>query len=99
MVQGTAREVIDSQSLYTWSVSGDALPELATRLRQLQSVEQVAAFGNTLHVTGTDKERMGRELQPLMAESGREWKEVSPGLEDVFIHLMGASSEPVTEIH
>jgi hypothetical protein len=34
-----------------------------------------------------------------MAESGREWKEVSPGLEDVFIHLMGTSSEPITEIH
>ena len=99
LVQGTAREVIDSQSLYTWSVSGDDLPGLATRLRQVESVEQVAAFGNTLHVTGTDEERMRRDLQPLMAEPGREWNEVSPGLEDVFIHLMGTSSEPVTEIH
>jgi ABC-2 type transport system ATP-binding protein len=99
MVQGTAREVIDSQSLYTWSVSGGDLPALATQLKQIQSVEQVAAFGNTLHVTGTDKERMQRELEPLMREQGRTWKEVSPGLEDVFIHLMGTSSEPITEIH
>jgi len=99
MVQGTAREVIESQSLYTWSVTGDDLPELATRLHDIESVEQVAAFGNTLHVTGTDKERMERELQPLMREPGRRWKEESPGLEDVFIHLMGSSREPITEIH
>ena len=59
----------------------------------------MAAFGNTLHVTGTDKERMRRELEPLMWESGRTWKEVSPGLEDVFIHLMGTAAEPITEIH
>jgi ABC-2 type transport system ATP-binding protein len=99
MVQGTAREVIESQSLYTWSVTGDDLPALATRLREVESVEQVAAFGDTLHVTGSDKERMQRELEPLMREPGRTWKEVSPGLEDVFIHLTGTSTEPMTEIH
>ena len=99
LVQGTAREVIESQSLHTWTVTGGDLPELATRLKELSSVEQVAAFGNTLHVTGTDRERMQRELASLMAERGLSWKEVSPGLEDVFIHLMGTSSEPINEIH
>jgi hypothetical protein len=40
------------------------------------------------------------ELAPLMAEPGRTWTEVEPGLEDVFIHLMRSADEaPVTEIH
>jgi len=100
LVQGTAQEVVASQSLTTWAVTGDDLPALATRLHDLSSVEQVAAFGAVLHVTGTDREQMQRELGPLMQEPGRKWTEVEPGLEDVFIHLMrSAGEEPVTEIH
>ena len=100
LVQGTAQEVIASQSLYTWGVTANDLPELAERLRTLPAVEQVAAFGGWLHVTGTDRERLRQELGPIMAEPGRTWAEVKPGLEDVFIHLMrSAGEEPVTEIH
>ncbi len=100
LVQGTAREVIASQSLFTWAVSGGDLPALAARLRGLPAVEQVAAFGTVLHVTGPDRERLKAALVPLMAEPGRTWTEVAPGLEDVFIHLMrGAAEPPVTEIH
>jgi ABC-2 type transport system ATP-binding protein len=100
LVQGTAQEVIASQSLYTWNVTGDDLPTLAARLRTLASVEQVAAFGNALHVTGSDREGLKSELAALMAEPGRTWTEVEPGLEDVFIHLMRSAGEaPVTEIH
>jgi ABC-2 type transport system ATP-binding protein len=100
LVQGTAQEVIASQSLYTWNVTGDDLPALAARLRALPTVEQVAAFGNALHVTGSDRERLKSELAPVMAEPGRTWTEVEPGLEDVFIHLMRSAGEaPVMEIH
>ena len=93
LVQGTAQEVIASQSLTTWSVTGDELPALAERLRAIPAVEQVAAFGTALHVTGSDRERLRAELTPLMAEHGRTWEEVEPGLEDVFIHLMGDAGE------
>jgi ABC-2 type transport system ATP-binding protein len=100
LVQGTAQEVITSQSLHTWVVTGDDLPALAARLRALPAVEQVAAFGNTLHVTGSNRELLQRDLASLMAEPGRTWTEVPPGLEDVFIHLMRSAGEaPVTEIH
>ena len=100
LVQGTAQEVIASQSLYTWAVTGDDLPALAERLRTLPAVEQVAAFGTALHITGSDRERLRRELGPIMAESGRTWSEVKPDLEDVFIHLMRETGEePIMEIH
>jgi ABC-2 type transport system ATP-binding protein len=94
LVQGTAREVIESQSLTTWSVTGDGLPALAARLRALPAVEQVAAFGTALHVTGSDGERLRAALAPLMREPGWTWAEVEPGLEDVFIHLMRDAAEP-----
>jgi ABC-2 type transport system ATP-binding protein len=100
LVQGTAQEVIASQSLYTWTVTGGDLPVLAERLRRLPGVEQVVAFGSALHVTGSDRERLQRELGPTMAEPGWTWTEVKPGLEDVFIHLMRDTGEaPIMEIH
>ena len=88
LVQGTAREVVASQPLVTWEVTGDDLPALAERLRALRDVEQVAAFGAALHVTGSDRARLKAALAPLMAEPGRAWREAEPNLEDVFIHLM-----------
>ena len=99
LVQGTAEEVIASQPLTTWSVTGDDLPALAERLREMPAVEQVAAFGTALHVTGSDRERLRADLTPLMAEHGRTWAQVEPGLEDVFIHLMGdAGEKPVARV-
>ena len=93
LVQGTAHEVIASQSLVTWQVTGTDLPSLHARLRELPDVEQVAAFGSTLHVTGPSRERLQSALEPLMAEPGRSWQEIEPGLEDVFIHLMDQSKD------
>jgi ABC-2 type transport system ATP-binding protein len=88
LAQGTAAEVIASQSLVTWAVEGDGLATLSAKLRALPAVEQVASFGNALHVTGSSRERLKQALQPFMNEPGHRWREVEPGLEDVFIHLM-----------
>src|SRR5262249_59318608 len=78
LAQGTAREVIASQALFAWAVTGEDLAALTPRLRALPEVEQVAAFGSTVHVTGTDRNRLRAALAPLMAEPGREWREVEP---------------------
>ena len=99
LAQGTAHEIIESQSLYTWAVTGEGLPELEKRLRELPEVEQVAAFGTALHVTGTDREALKRALKPFMSEPGREWQEAEPGLEDVFIHLMRGAGEAPEKKH
>ncbi|HEY8623814.1 MAG TPA: ABC transporter ATP-binding protein [Casimicrobiaceae bacterium] len=93
LAQGTASEVIAGQALVTWAVEGEALPALAAKLRTLPAVEQVASFGTVLHVTGSSRERLKAALKPLMEEPGRHWREVEPGLEDVFIHLMRSADE------
>ena len=95
-MQGTATEVIASQSLAAWDVTGDDLPTLQAKLHDLADVEQVTPFGGTLHITGPDRARLEAALNPLRAEPGRQWREVQPGLEDVFIHLMrdASATEP-----
>ena len=63
-------EVIASQSLVAWSVDGPGLAALATRLRALPAVEQVAAFGAALHVTGTDAARARRRARAVQDRAG-----------------------------
>jgi ABC-2 type transport system ATP-binding protein len=88
LAQGTADDIIASQALVAWSVAGPGLAELAPRLRALPAVDQVAAFGSELHITGTDAGALDAALTPFKAEAGRHWERIEPGLEDVFIHLM-----------
>jgi ABC-2 type transport system ATP-binding protein len=88
LAQGTASEVIASQALVTWAVEGENLPALASKLRSLPEVEQVTSFGTALHVTGSSRERLESALAPSMEDPALRWREVAPGLEDVFIHLM-----------
>ena len=70
MVQGTAREVIASQSLFAWTVEGPALAALATRLRALPAVDQVAAFGAALHITGVDAAALDAGARAVQGRAG-----------------------------
>jgi ABC-2 type transport system ATP-binding protein len=79
---------VDNAGLATWSVSGPGLPELAQALRPLPGVDQVVAFGNTLHVSGQDAEALGKALAPFQAGNAHDWRIIRTSLEEVFIHLM-----------
>lgn len=89
---GTANQVINNAHLTTWSVSGPDLTSLAKELNQLASVEQVAAFGTTLHVSGVNESQLKEDLSPYW-RSPYTWKQVDTDLEDVFIHLMQDAKE------
>jgi ABC-2 type transport system ATP-binding protein len=88
LAHGTAREVIARAGLSTWEIEGERLIERAPELRRLPGVEMVVPFGNALHVSGTDARALAAALAPLAAREGLTVREVPPGLEDVFIHLM-----------
>ena len=88
LAHGTTAEVVASQALVGWSVEGPELPALANRLRGLPAVDQIAAFGDSLHVIGRDAGRLDAALAPFIADDSFRWRRVEPGLEDVFIHLM-----------
>jgi ABC-2 type transport system ATP-binding protein len=87
LVHGTVQEIIARSGLITYSVAGEGLMALAERLRSRPGVEQVAAFGATLHVSGTDAPLLAQTIADLQAP-GLVWARIEPGFEDVFIALM-----------
>ena len=92
LARGTLDEVLASAHLTTWSVSGPGLRELADTLRGRDGVEQVTAFGNTLHVSGRDPARLEAAIAAVR-NPRHEWKPIRAGLEDVFIGLMGEAKD------
>ena len=88
LISGTTTEVIASQHLAAWEVVGDDVQGLAEPLRQLPAVDQVTAFGNRLHVIGSDADALAKALEPLRQQADYQWEPIDAGLEDVFITLM-----------
>ena len=93
MASGTAQEVVASQQLFTWAISGEGLQRLGETLRQLPGVDLVASFGATLHVSGRDKVRLEASLRMHLQGTGLTMEAVSASLEDAFIYLMQGSQD------
>jgi len=91
LTSGTAAEVVAGAQLTTWSVTGHDLHDIARRLRETPTLQAVA-FGTRLHVSGTDAATLERAIAPFRTEPYL-WQQIKPGLEDVFIHLMGSSKD------
>ena len=85
---GTVEEVIAASGLATRVVRGPAAIEHACAIAGLDGVTQVAPFGTTLHVVGTDPERLRIALQPFEGLPGITVEPGETSLEDVFIQLM-----------
>ncbi|WP_192361360.1 ABC transporter ATP-binding protein [Mesorhizobium mediterraneum] len=94
LATGTVDEVVRNAGLTTFVVQGPQLDRVAAALSGRSGVDQVAPFGATLHVVGSDK----KALQAALADVEKEYKgvTVSPGetsLEDVFIQFMSGSKD------
>jgi len=92
LASGTVAEVLEQTKLTTFEVSGKDLHTLAEKIRGKPGVEQVVAFGSTLHVSGRNAEQLRASVQPFMTNEFR-WKQISSGLEDVFISLMDTAKD------
>jgi ABC-2 type transport system ATP-binding protein len=92
LTDGTVSEVIAHAGLTTWAVRGPNLYELAGQLRSRPGVRQAVAFGAMLHVSGDDAAALKEAIAPFDTPE-YEWRRVSAGLEDVFIHLMERSPD------
>lgn len=92
LAAGSLAEVLASAKLFTWSVAGPDLRTLAAVLHGRPGVEQVTAFGNTLHVSGRDDASLDATVAALR-EPRHDWKRIPAGLEDVFINLMDGAKD------
>jgi len=93
LTTGTPAEVLARSGLATWRVEGDDLYALAEQLRGLPGIAQVVPFGNLLHVSGEDAGQLATATATLRADPRWRWSASEPGLEDVFIQLMGSARE------
>jgi ABC-2 type transport system ATP-binding protein len=94
LASGTADEVVASQKLHTWQISGDGLQDLTERLRLLPGADLVASFGATLHISGRDGVKLKASLDGFLQGTSLKAAAVAPSLEDAFIHMMQASQDP-----
>lgn len=94
LTQGTAEEIVAASRLITWKVSGTALSALVEKLEHLPGVQQVAAFGNALHISGVNENLLTKSIKPFQTDA-YQWEKISPSLEDVFIALVDKSREPI----
>ncbi|RUV34295.1 ABC transporter ATP-binding protein [Mesorhizobium sp. M7A.F.Ca.MR.148.00.0.0] len=94
LATGTVAEVVRNAGLTTFVLQGPRLDQVAEALQGRSGVDQVAPFGATLHVVGSDK----KKLEAALVDVEKEHKgvKVSPGetsLEDVFIQFMSGSKD------
>jgi ABC-2 type transport system ATP-binding protein len=93
IAQGTVADVVANAGLTTWVLEGRGLVNAARELVGKPGIEQVAPFGNTLHVVGTDGAALVRSVQAVAQATGSAARAGETSLEDVFIHLMSQSSD------
>jgi len=87
IARGTGDELIAQSRLVTFEAEGPRADRLARDLTGKPGVVMVAPFGQTLHVSGTDRKALEQAIAPFRRAPYR-WTEVAPTLEDVFINLM-----------
>jgi ABC-2 type transport system ATP-binding protein len=87
IARGTGDELIAQSRLVTFEAEGPRADRLARDLTGKPGVLMVAPFGQTLHVSGTDRKALEQAIAPFRRDPYK-WIEVAPTLEDVFINLM-----------
>jgi ABC-2 type transport system ATP-binding protein len=89
MVSGTVEEVIARAGLTTFRLAGGRIAEAERRLAGASGVEQVAPFGDRLHVVGRDAERLKAVVRSIAADTGSHVEPSETSLEDAFIRFIG----------
>jgi ABC-2 type transport system ATP-binding protein len=93
VARGTVDEVIAESGLSTLVVHGVTNGGLVDELRRQEGVDQVAQFGATLHVVGTDAAALRRAVDRFADGRGLRVERGETSLEDVFIRLMQQHGE------
>jgi ABC-2 type transport system ATP-binding protein len=93
LASGTVDEVVEKAALTTFVITGENISHLVAELSGKPGVDQIAPFGNTLHVVGSEAAALTATLKALGARPGIEIAKGETSLEDVFIQFMGKSQD------
>lgn len=97
MAQGRVEDIIDQSGLFTFVAEGAGVRDIMEKLRGQPGADHVAYFGNALHLSGGDLEKLRTLIATHGQAAGVRWRQERPNLEDVFIHLMGQSKDNSVE--
>ena len=87
LTKGTIDDIILKEGLSTWIVKGKNLLGLAMELKKYPAVEQVLAFGNVMHISGSNEVELNKVVETFKRPEYI-WSKTDTTIEDVFIHLM-----------
>ena len=93
LASGSVDEVVRNAGLTTFVIEGPRLDQVAAALEGRPGVEQVAPFGTTLHVVGSDRKLLEAALEDIRNREGTTVKPGETSLEDVFIQFMARSKD------
>ena len=93
LASGTVEEVVAGSHLTTFVVHGPRLDRVAEALKGKDGVDQIAPFGTTLHVVGSDAGKLEAALEDIRKMDGIKVERGETSLEDVFIQYMAGSKD------
>ena len=93
LASGTVADVVSNSHLVTYVIGGPDLAKVQDELQGQEGVDQVAPFGATLHVVGSDDAKLQAALAGVRGRDGISVERGETSLEDVFIQFMGASKD------
>jgi ABC-2 type transport system ATP-binding protein len=93
LIDGPAAGIPAQVGLTTWRAEGPALAALEDDLVGQPGVAQIARFGSTLHVSGTDAAALESTVRQFEARGPQHWSQQPAGLEEAFIYLMAGAQD------
>jgi ABC-2 type transport system ATP-binding protein len=93
IASGTVDEVVQQAALTTFVITGENLISIAGELAGQSGVDQIAPFGNTLHVVGSNGAALAGSIKALGNRPGITIARGETSLEDVFIQFMSRSQD------
>ena len=93
LTSGTVDDVVTQAGLTTYVLTGADALSAARTIERLEGVDQVAPFGNSLHVVGTDPERLEQTIFKVANDYDIAFERGETTLEDVFIQYMSQSTD------
>ena len=91
LVTGTVDHVIETTGLKTWEISGEVTTALLQQIKLIDGVSQAALFGRKIHICAMEDQMIESALDALKATAAINWQQISPTLEDAFIHMVKQS--------
>jgi len=93
LASGTVPDVVDNAALTTMVIEGKDVHLVAKILAGQSGVDQIAPFGNTLHVVGQDGTALRKSVAGAVKGLDVTSHQGETSLEDVFIQFMSKSQD------